>query len=247
LLSTGGLDEARELEGKVTDNGAIQVWQKQDGSWKLLARASYRLRCPGSRPNLVQAENPGVHKSCFNSLDAPRDRFVVDSALERDGFEPLVPPKMDDAFEAAVPRTPPPGDDPEKPESSSQESKRTRLRDKGGLGESKMAGFGRVGIVPEQILVGGGAGGQAAGRQAGIGDVGQAEQHRVGDGFMHQRIAVDQMQIERLYARARTRPQLGNASWCVMRHTGGGTHHRAAPARFPRPHPSRSRAAVMRR
>ena len=111
-------------------------------------------------------------------------------------FEPLVPPKMDDAFEAAVPRTPPPGDDPEKPKSSSQESKRTRLRDKGGLGESKMAGFGRVGIVPEQILVGGGAGGQAAGRQAGIGDVGQAEQHRVGDGFMHQRIAVDQMQIE---------------------------------------------------
>jgi exodeoxyribonuclease V alpha subunit len=40
----------------VTNNkiGAIQVRQKQDGSWKLLARASYRLRCPGSRPNLVR-------------------------------------------------------------------------------------------------------------------------------------------------------------------------------------------------
>jgi hypothetical protein len=38
-----------------------------------------------------QAENPGVHKSCFNSLDAPRDRFVVDSALEGTGFEPSVP------------------------------------------------------------------------------------------------------------------------------------------------------------
>jgi hypothetical protein len=50
------LTKARELEGKGTDNkiGAIQVWQKQDGSWKLLARASYRLRCPGSRPNLVR-------------------------------------------------------------------------------------------------------------------------------------------------------------------------------------------------
>src|SRR5437773_8788169 len=34
-----------ELEGKVTDTkiGVIQVWQKQDGGWKLLARASYRL------------------------------------------------------------------------------------------------------------------------------------------------------------------------------------------------------------
>jgi len=34
-----------ELEGKVTDTkvGVMQVWQKQDGTWKLLARASYRL------------------------------------------------------------------------------------------------------------------------------------------------------------------------------------------------------------
>ena len=34
-----------ELEGKVTDTkiGVIQVWQKEDGGWKLLARASYRL------------------------------------------------------------------------------------------------------------------------------------------------------------------------------------------------------------
>ena len=34
-----------ELEGKVTDTkiGVMQVWQKQDGGWKLLARASYRM------------------------------------------------------------------------------------------------------------------------------------------------------------------------------------------------------------
>jgi ketosteroid isomerase-like protein len=34
-----------ELEGKVTDTkiGVMQVWQKQDGDWKLLARSSYRL------------------------------------------------------------------------------------------------------------------------------------------------------------------------------------------------------------
>ena len=34
-----------ELEGKVTDTkiGVMQVWQKQDGVWKLLARASHRL------------------------------------------------------------------------------------------------------------------------------------------------------------------------------------------------------------
>jgi hypothetical protein len=31
-----------ELDGKVTDTkiGVIQVWQKQDGGWKLLARAA---------------------------------------------------------------------------------------------------------------------------------------------------------------------------------------------------------------
>jgi ketosteroid isomerase-like protein len=34
-----------ELDGKVTNTkiGAMQVWQKQDGGWKLLARASWRL------------------------------------------------------------------------------------------------------------------------------------------------------------------------------------------------------------
>ena len=37
-----------ELEGKVTNTkiGVIQVWQKRDGSWKLLARASFRLPQP---------------------------------------------------------------------------------------------------------------------------------------------------------------------------------------------------------
>jgi len=34
-----------ELDGKVTNTkiGVIQVWQKQDSGWKLLARASWRL------------------------------------------------------------------------------------------------------------------------------------------------------------------------------------------------------------
>jgi hypothetical protein len=34
-----------ELDGKVTNTkvGVLQVWQKQDSSWKLLARASFKL------------------------------------------------------------------------------------------------------------------------------------------------------------------------------------------------------------
>jgi hypothetical protein len=37
-----------ELEGKVTNTkiGVLQVWQKLDGGWKLLARASWRLPAP---------------------------------------------------------------------------------------------------------------------------------------------------------------------------------------------------------
>jgi ketosteroid isomerase-like protein len=37
-----------ELGGKVTSTkiGVMQVWQKQDGTWKLLARASWRLPAP---------------------------------------------------------------------------------------------------------------------------------------------------------------------------------------------------------
>ena len=37
-----------ELEGKVTNTkiGVIQVWQKQNADWKLLARASWRLPTP---------------------------------------------------------------------------------------------------------------------------------------------------------------------------------------------------------
>jgi ketosteroid isomerase-like protein len=71
-----------ELEGKVTDTkiGVIQVWQKQDGGWKLLARASLPaaagIAVPGFSAQSGQAENPVVHSSCFNSLDAPRDRFL---------------------------------------------------------------------------------------------------------------------------------------------------------------------------
>ena len=34
-----------ELDGKVTNTriGVMQVWKKQDGNWKLLARASFKL------------------------------------------------------------------------------------------------------------------------------------------------------------------------------------------------------------
>ena len=40
-----------ELDGKVTNTkiGVLQVWQKQDSSWKLLARASFRLPEPPQR------------------------------------------------------------------------------------------------------------------------------------------------------------------------------------------------------
>jgi ketosteroid isomerase-like protein len=37
-----------ELDGKITNTkiGVLQVWQKQDGGWKLLARASWKLPTP---------------------------------------------------------------------------------------------------------------------------------------------------------------------------------------------------------
>jgi ketosteroid isomerase-like protein len=37
-----------ELDGKQTTTkiGALQVWQKQNGSWKLLARQGFRLPAP---------------------------------------------------------------------------------------------------------------------------------------------------------------------------------------------------------
>jgi ketosteroid isomerase-like protein len=37
-----------ELDGKVTNTkiGVMQVWQKQDADWKLLARASWKLPTP---------------------------------------------------------------------------------------------------------------------------------------------------------------------------------------------------------
>ena len=40
-----------ELDGKVTNTkiGVLQVWQKQDSGWKLLARASFRLPEPAAR------------------------------------------------------------------------------------------------------------------------------------------------------------------------------------------------------
>src|SRR5438132_3178805 len=40
-----------ELDGTVTNTkiGVLQVWQKQDSGWKLLARASFRLPQPAER------------------------------------------------------------------------------------------------------------------------------------------------------------------------------------------------------
>ena len=40
-----------ELDGKVTNTkiGVLQVWQKQDSGWKLLARASFRLPEPAAK------------------------------------------------------------------------------------------------------------------------------------------------------------------------------------------------------
>jgi ketosteroid isomerase-like protein len=40
-----------ELDGKVTNTkiGVLQVWQKQDSGWKLLARASFRLPQPAEK------------------------------------------------------------------------------------------------------------------------------------------------------------------------------------------------------
>ena len=40
-----------ELDGKVTNTkiGVLQVWQKQDSGWKLLARAAYRLPQPAEK------------------------------------------------------------------------------------------------------------------------------------------------------------------------------------------------------
>jgi ketosteroid isomerase-like protein len=40
-----------ELDGKVTNTkiGVLQVWQKQDSGWKLLARASFTLPQPAAR------------------------------------------------------------------------------------------------------------------------------------------------------------------------------------------------------
>ena len=40
-----------ELDGKVTNTkiGVLQVWQKQDSGWKLLARASFKLPEPAAK------------------------------------------------------------------------------------------------------------------------------------------------------------------------------------------------------
>jgi hypothetical protein len=92
------LTNARELEGKVTDNkiGAIQVWQKQDGSWKLLARASYRLRCPGSRPNLVRPRTQ-VSTRVASIRSTPRGTGLSLTQRWRDTDSKLLVPRINPA------------------------------------------------------------------------------------------------------------------------------------------------------
>ena len=48
-ITMGGSES--ELDGKVTNTkiGVLQVWQKQDSGWKLLARASFRLPEPAAK------------------------------------------------------------------------------------------------------------------------------------------------------------------------------------------------------
>ena len=48
-ITMGGSES--ELDGKVTNTkiGVLQVWQKQDSGWKLLARASFRLPEPTAK------------------------------------------------------------------------------------------------------------------------------------------------------------------------------------------------------
>ena len=67
----------------------------------------------------------------------------------------------------------------EEAETSGDQRERAGLR-QGGVGEQKVPRFGRMEVVPKQVLVRGGARGRSAGRQAGIGDIGQAEGCRVG-------------------------------------------------------------------
>ena len=47
----GTADGGRGIDGKVTNTkiAVLQVWQKQDSGWKLLARASYRLPEPAEK------------------------------------------------------------------------------------------------------------------------------------------------------------------------------------------------------
>ena len=57
-----------ELDGKATTTriGALQVWQKQDGAWKLLARQGFRLR-PNRRPQF------GRRRCCLRALERRHD------------------------------------------------------------------------------------------------------------------------------------------------------------------------------
>jgi hypothetical protein len=61
------------------------------GAVRLLTRTG--LDWTRKYPAIAIASLPArqAYPRCFNSLDAPRDRFAVDSPLEREGFELSVP------------------------------------------------------------------------------------------------------------------------------------------------------------
>jgi hypothetical protein len=65
-------------------------WITEKKGWRDARRlADWLTSAEGQSAIGGQAENPDLHPHYFNSLDGRRDRFVVDSALERAGFEPV--------------------------------------------------------------------------------------------------------------------------------------------------------------
>jgi hypothetical protein len=76
-----------ELDGKVTNTkiGVLQVWQKQDSGWKLLARASFRLPQPPERSWRGNRQAP-CGRSYYARL---RGSGVAEMLRGRPGFPPI--------------------------------------------------------------------------------------------------------------------------------------------------------------
>ena len=63
------------------------------GAVRLLTRTGFdwTRKYPAIAAAIASLPARQVYPRCFNSLDAPRDRFAVDSPLEGTGLEPSVP------------------------------------------------------------------------------------------------------------------------------------------------------------